>query len=76
MSGSEGYRPSYGYKDTGMGGLHLTYRAVKNRRVAVLQLLGADRQFPNLFDQGRRARAYPDAVRGFLARGRCCALLE
>ena len=44
------YRPSYGHKDTGTGDLHLTYRSVKNRRVAVLQLLGAERKFPNLYD--------------------------
>jgi hypothetical protein len=41
--------PAYAGTCTG-GDLHLTYRTSGNRRVAVLQLLGADRRFPNLFD--------------------------
>lgn len=32
------------------GDLHLTYRTNRNRRVAVLQLLGADSKWPNLYD--------------------------
>ena len=44
------YRASYGPKDTGRGDLHLTYRTANNRRVAVLQLLGADRKWPNLYE--------------------------
>jgi hypothetical protein len=44
------FRPSYGQKETGTGDLHLTYRTARNRRVAVLQLLSADRQWPNLYD--------------------------
>lgn len=37
------FRPSYGPKDAGKGDLHLTYRTTNNRKVAVLQLLGADK---------------------------------
>jgi hypothetical protein len=44
------FRASYGPKDTAMGNLHLTYRTARNRRVAVLQILSADRQSPNLYD--------------------------
>lgn len=44
------YRPSFGARDAGMGDLHLTYRTASNRRVAVLQLLSADRQWPSLYD--------------------------
>lgn len=44
------YKAALGPKDAGTGDLHLTYRSVKNRRVAVLQLIGADRQWPNLYD--------------------------
>ncbi len=42
--------PAYGPKAAGRGDLHLTYRTARNRRIAVLQLLGADRQWPNLYD--------------------------
>jgi len=41
---------SYGPKTTATGELHLTYRTARNRRVAVLQLLGAERAWPNLYD--------------------------
>jgi hypothetical protein len=44
------YRPSMGPKDAGTGNLHLTYRTSRNRRVAMLQLLSADKQWPNLYD--------------------------
>jgi hypothetical protein len=44
------YRPSYGPKDAGTGDLHLTYRTANNRKVAVLQLLSADRHWPNLYE--------------------------
>lgn len=43
-------RGAYGPRDRGTGDLHLTYRTTNNRRVAVLQLLGADRRWPNLYD--------------------------
>jgi hypothetical protein len=32
------------------GDLHLTYRTSENRRVSVLELLGADRRCPSLYD--------------------------
>lgn len=41
---------AYGPQDAGTGDLHLTYRTSRNRRVAVLQLLSADRRWPNLYD--------------------------
>jgi len=44
------FRPSYGPKHAGTGDLHLTYRTANNRRVAVLQLIGADKQWPSLYD--------------------------
>jgi hypothetical protein len=44
------FRASYGPRDAGTGDLHLTYRTARNRRVPVLQLLCADRQWPNLYD--------------------------
>ncbi len=44
------YRAKYGPADAGTGDLHLTYRTARNRRVAVLQLLGCDREWPNLFE--------------------------
>lgn len=44
------FKPSYGPKDCGTGDLHLTYRTNRNRRVAVLQLIAADRKWPNLYD--------------------------
>jgi hypothetical protein len=44
------FRPAYGPADAGVGDLHLTYRTARNRRVAVLQLLGADKQWPNLYE--------------------------
>lgn len=44
------YRPQHGLKEMGTGDLHLTYRTAGNRRVAVLKLIAADRQWPNLFD--------------------------
>jgi hypothetical protein len=43
-------RASFGAKDAGTGDLYLTYRTHENRRVAVLQLLGADKQWPSLYD--------------------------
>jgi hypothetical protein len=39
-----------GPRDWGTGDLYLTYRTVRNRRVGVLQLLSADRTWPNLYD--------------------------
>jgi hypothetical protein len=44
------YRPSFGNKEEGSGDLHLTYRSSRNRRVAVLKLIAADRKWPNLYD--------------------------
>lgn len=44
------FRSGYGPKDRGTGDLHLTYRTTSNRRVAVLQLLGASRRWPNLYE--------------------------
>lgn len=44
------HRPSLGLRDTCAGDLHLTYRTTNNRKVPVLQLLGAQRRFPNLYD--------------------------
>jgi hypothetical protein len=44
------FQPSYGSRRATAGDLHLTYRTTENRRVAVLQLLGADCVFPNLYD--------------------------
>lgn len=44
------YRASYGPKEHATGDLHLTYRTTRNRRVPVLQLLGANRHWPNLYD--------------------------
>lgn len=41
---------SYGPRSVASGDLHLTYRTNRNRRVAVLQLLGADKRWPNLYD--------------------------
>lgn len=42
--------PSYGPKAAGTGDLHLTYRNSRNRRVAVLQLIAADKKWSNLYD--------------------------
>jgi hypothetical protein len=44
------FRPASERGNTASGDLHLTYRTVRDRRVAVLQLLGAERQWPNLYD--------------------------
>ena len=44
------YRAPYGQGHTATGDLHLTHRTAEGRRVALLQLLGADRQWPSLFD--------------------------
>lgn len=44
------YRPSFGNKEAASGDLHLTYRTSRNRKVAVLQLLGAEKPWPNLYD--------------------------
>jgi hypothetical protein len=40
------FRPAYGPKDTGTGDLYLIYRSARNRRIAVVHLLGAE---PNLY---------------------------
>jgi hypothetical protein len=44
------YRPSLGPQRACVGDLHLTYRTSQNRKIAVLQLLGAERTFPNVYD--------------------------
>jgi hypothetical protein len=44
------YRPSFGNKESACGDLHMTYRTSWNRRVAVLQLIAADKKWPNLYD--------------------------
>lgn len=55
------FRQPYGQGHTATGDLHLTYRTSDGRRVALLQLLGADRIWPSLFDPklvGLSARAF------------------
>jgi hypothetical protein len=45
------HRQPYGLGHTATGDLYLTHRTVENRRVALLQLIGADRaQWPNLYE--------------------------
>jgi hypothetical protein len=44
------YRPPYGHGHTATGDLHLTHRTADGRRIPLLQLLGAERQWPNLFE--------------------------
>lgn len=43
-------RAAYGLGHSCTGDLFLTYRTAGSRRVAVLQLLGADRAWPNLME--------------------------
>jgi len=43
-------RAVFGQGHTCTGDLFLTYRSEANRRVGVLQLLGADKQWPNLME--------------------------
>ena len=43
------HRQPYGQGHTATGDLHLTHRTIENRRIALLQLLSADRaRWPNL----------------------------
>jgi hypothetical protein len=44
------YVPAMGPKNAGTGDLYLTYRTARNRKVAVLQLIGADRAWPSLYE--------------------------
>jgi hypothetical protein len=44
------FRPASIRQERGTGDLHLTYRTSLNRRVAVLQLLGADKVWPSLYE--------------------------
>lgn len=44
------HRPPYGQGHTATGDLHLTYRTADGRRIPLLQLLGADRQWANLYE--------------------------
>lgn len=44
------FRPPYGQGHTAMGDLHLTHRTADGRKIPLLHLLGADRQWPNLYE--------------------------
>ena len=44
------FQPPRGPAAAATGQLHLTHVTADGRRVAALQLLGAERQFPRLFD--------------------------
>lgn len=44
------YKPAMGPTSSASGDLHLTYRTSRGRKVAVLQLLSADRAWPSLYD--------------------------
>ena len=44
------FLPSHDRRNQAVGDLCLAYRTAGNRRVAVLKLLSADRQWPNLYD--------------------------
>lgn len=44
------YRQPYGQGHTATGDLRLTHRTTDGRRIPLLQLLGADRQWPNLYE--------------------------
>ncbi|RYE44007.1 MAG: hypothetical protein EOP24_25945 [Hyphomicrobiales bacterium] len=44
------FRPQYGNGGIATGDLHLTYRTADGRKIAMLQLLGADRAWPSLFE--------------------------
>lgn len=44
------YRPPFGQGHSAIGDLHLTHRTKDGRRVPLLQLLGADRQWPSLYE--------------------------
>jgi hypothetical protein len=44
------FRQPYGQAHSATGDLHLTHRTAEGRKVAMLHLLGADRQWPSLFD--------------------------
>lgn len=44
------FRPPYGQGHSATGDLYLTHRTTDGRRVPLLQLLGADRQWPNLYE--------------------------
>jgi hypothetical protein len=44
------FRQPYGQGHTATGDLHLTYRTVDTRRVQKLELLGANRVWPSLFE--------------------------
>lgn len=43
-------RPPYGQRASATGDLHLTYVTAHGRKVQALQLLGADRDCPRLFE--------------------------
>jgi len=44
------YRQPFGQGHTASGDLHLTHRTKDGRKIPVLQLLSADRQWPNLYE--------------------------
>jgi hypothetical protein len=44
------HRPPYGQGHSATGDLHLTHRSADGRRIPLLQLLGADRRWPNLYE--------------------------
>jgi hypothetical protein len=44
------FRPSYGQGHTATGDLFLTHRTADGRKVPLLQLLGADRSWPSLYE--------------------------
>lgn len=44
------YRPPFGQAAAASGDLHLTHLTADGRKIAALQLLGADRQWPRLFE--------------------------
>jgi hypothetical protein len=44
------FRPPYGQGHTATGDLHMTFRTKDGRKIPLLQLLGADRIWPNLYE--------------------------
>lgn len=44
------FRPPYGQGHTATGDLHLTHRTADGRKIPLLQLIGAERQWPNLYE--------------------------
>lgn len=44
------FRQPYGQGYTASGDLYLTHRTAEGRKIPLLQLLGADRQWPSLYE--------------------------